>query len=223
LRSLFGLPVAALWLDEVVDLAAVAINRRSRLMIGVLNAAKVVKLRHDEFLRDSLLECDLLLAAGQAVVWASNLLGRPLPQRVAGIDLFEALLDLADRDNRRIYLLGARQDVLDRLLETIAERWPGARVVGSRDGYFAEHESAEVAAAIAASDAEMLFLGMPTPRKEVFLTSHAAATGAPVLHGVGGSFDVLAGVTRRAPLRWQRMGLEWAYRLLQEPRPLWRR
>ena len=69
----------------------------------------------------------------------------------------------------------------------------------------------------------MLFLGMSSPKKEIFLGSHAAATGVPVLHGVGGSFDVLAGLTRRAPLRWQRLGLEWAYRLLQEPRRLWRR
>jgi N-acetylglucosaminyldiphosphoundecaprenol N-acetyl-beta-D-mannosaminyltransferase len=222
-RVLFGLPIAALTLDEVVDIAAVAINARTRMLIGVVNAAKVVKLQRDAFLRDSLLECDVLLADGQSVVWASRLLRRPLPERVAGIDVFEALLDLADREHRKIYLLGARPEVLDRLLETVADRWPGAIVAGSRDGYFDDGEAAEVAAKVAASGADMLFLGMTTPKKEIFLGTHAATMGVPVMHGVGGSFDVLAGVTRRAPLRWQRMGLEWAYRLLQEPRRLWRR
>ena len=223
MRVLFGLPIAALTLDQVVDIATIAINSRDRMLIGVLNAAKVVKLGRDVFLRDSLLECDVLLADGQSVVWAARVLGRPLPERVAGIDVFEALLGLADREHRRVYLLGARPEVLDRLLETIAARWPGAAVAGSRDGYFADSESAQVAAEVAASGADMLFLGMTTPKKEIFLGTHGPTMGVPVMHGVGGSFDVLAGVTRRAPLRWQRMGLEWAYRLRQEPRRLWRR
>ena len=223
LRLLFGLRVAASRLDDVVDLATTAIHDRSRLLIGVLNAAKIVKLGQDPFLRDSLLECDLLLADGQSVVWASRLLGRPLPERVAGIDLLTALLDLADRERRRVYLLGAKQEVLDTVCERIAQRWPGAVIAGARNGYFDESESAEVAGEIGDSRADMLFLGMTTPKKEIFLGAHGESMGVPVLHGVGGSFDVLAGVIRRAPLSWQRMGMEWAYRLLQEPRRMWRR
>ena len=222
-RQLFGLGVAAVTRDDVVALAALAVEHRTRLLVGVLNAAKVVKLRQDTVLRESLLECDVLLADGQSVVWAGSFLGHPLPERVAGIDLFEALLDLADREHRRVYLLGARPEVLERLLETVAQRWPGAVVAGSRDGYFTDDEAPAVAAEVAASRADMLFLGMTTPKKEIFLGSHARTMRVPVMHGVGGSFDVLAGVTRRAPLRWQRMGLEWAYRLLQEPGRLWRR
>ena len=217
------MPLAALTLEEAVGLAVRAIHDHSRLLVGVLNAAKVVKLGRDDFLRNSLLECDVLLADGQSVVWASQITGRPLPERVTGIDLFEALLSVADREHLRVYLLGARQEVLDRVVDVVAERWPGARVVGRRNGYFADRDSAGVAAEIAASGADMLFLGMTTPKKEIFLGSHAGSMGVPVLHGVGGSFDVLAGVTRRAPVRWQRLGLEWAYRLLQEPGRLWRR
>ena len=223
LRLLFGLPLAALRLDEVVDLATTAVHDRSRLLIGVLNAAKIVKLGQDRFLRDSLLDCDLLLADGQSVVWASRFLGRPLPERVAGIDLFTALLDLAHREHHRVYLLGAKQEVLDSLCETLDQRWPGAVLAGSRNGYFDDSESAEIAAQIASSRSDMLFLGMTTPKKEIFLGAYGETMGVPVLHGVGGSFDVIAGVTRRAPLRWQRMGMEWAYRLLQEPRRMWRR
>jgi N-acetylglucosaminyldiphosphoundecaprenol N-acetyl-beta-D-mannosaminyltransferase len=223
IRVLFGLPLAAVGLSELVDAATIAVHRRSRLAIGVLNAAKVVKLRHDRVLRDSLMTCDVLVADGQSVVWASRVLGRPLPERVAGIDLFLALLDLADRDGLRVYLLGGTQDVLADLLEVVARRWPNLVVAGARDGYFHESESPSVAAEVARSRADMLFVAMSTPKKEVFLGEHGAAMAVPVVHGVGGSFDVVAGRVRRAPLRYQRLGLEWAYRLMQEPRRLWRR
>lgn len=222
-RRLFGLRVAPLTLTEATALAETAVAQRRRLLFGVLNAAKVVKLTKDDLLRDSLLEADVLLADGQSVVWASRLLRQPLPERVAGIDLFESLLGLADRDGLRVYLLGAKPEVLARLEKVIAERWPGLVIAGSRDGYFTEEESADVAADIVLAKPHMLFLGITTPKKEIFLGKHGDLLGVPVLHGVGGSFDVFAGVTRRAPVLWQRFGLEWAYRLLQEPRRLWRR
>ena len=96
-------------------------------------------------------------------------------------------------------------------------------IAGSRDGYFTEEESSAVAADIISARADLLFLGMTTPKKEIFLGRYGGVLGVPVMHGVGGSFDVLAGVTRRAPRLWQRLGLEWAYRVLQEPKRLWRR
>ncbi|MET0930623.1 MAG: WecB/TagA/CpsF family glycosyltransferase [Aeromicrobium sp.] len=221
--QLFGLQIDAVSLDDVVRLAESAVGSRRRLLIGVVNAAKVVHLRSDALLRDSLLECDVVLADGQSVVWASRLLGRPLPERVAGIDLFEQLLSLADRDRRSVYLLGATPVVLQAVERHVAARWPGARVVGSRDGYFGETESPLVAGDISASGADMLFLGMPSPKKETFLATHGSTLGVPVMHGVGGSFDVLGGLTKRAPERWQRWGMEWLYRLLQEPGRLWKR
>jgi N-acetylglucosaminyldiphosphoundecaprenol N-acetyl-beta-D-mannosaminyltransferase len=222
-RRLFGLPVAPLTLTEATGLAEAAIAQRKRLLFGVLNAAKVVKLTRDDLLRESLLEADVLLADGQSVVWASRLLRQPLPERVAGIDLFSSLLDLADRDGLRVYLLGAKPEVLARLEAVVTQRWPGLVLAGSRDGYFTDAESADVAADIVRARPHLLFLGITTPKKEIFLGTYGDLLGVPVLHGVGGSFDVFAGVTRRAPLRWQRLGLEWAYRLLQEPRRLWRR
>lgn len=222
-RQLFGLWIDALTVEEVVCLAESSLESRRRLLIGVVNAAKVVHARSDPLLRDSLLACDLLLADGQSVVWASRLLGYRLPERVAGIDLFEELLGLAHRDGRSVYLLGATPAVLRAVQDRIRDRWPGARIAGSRDGYFGDSESGQVAADIAASGADMLFLGMPSPKKEIFLAAHEAYLGVPVLHGVGGSFDVLAGLTRRAPARWQRWGMEWLYRVLQEPGRLWKR
>jgi N-acetylglucosaminyldiphosphoundecaprenol N-acetyl-beta-D-mannosaminyltransferase len=220
---LFGMPIHPLTMTQVLDRAREALRGRSRLLVGVVNAAKMTALRTDPLLRDSLLECDVVVADGMSVVWASRLLRRPLPERVAGIDLFERLLDEGDRDGWSVYLLGARPEVLAALQDEIGRRWPDLKIAGARDGYFTVDEAAEVAADIRASRADMLFLGMTSPKKEIFLGTYGAVLDVPVLHGVGGSFDVLAGKTRRAPRAWQRTGMEWAYRLLQEPRRMWRR
>jgi len=218
---LFGFYLDALRMDEVVERCRTAILTQSRVLVGVVNAAKVVKVRSDSPLRNALAQCDLLLADGQSVVWASRLLGRPLPERVTGIDLFEKLLALAHREHRSVYLLGAAPQVLAELRENLGRRFPNARVVGAHHGYFKDSEAADIVAKISAAAPDMLFLGMPSPKKELFLADFGSALGVPVLHGVGGSFDVLAGITRRAPPTWQRMGMEWAYRVLQEPRRLW--
>jgi N-acetylglucosaminyldiphosphoundecaprenol N-acetyl-beta-D-mannosaminyltransferase len=222
-QLLFGVYIDCLCMEETVARCREAILTRRPVLLGVLNAAKVVNLRRDPMLREALLDCNLMLADGQSVVWASRLLGRPLPERVAGIDIFEQLLALANREGRSIYLLGAAPEVLATLERRIAERWPGLVVAGSHHGYFSEAEEPAIAAAIAAARAVMLFIGVPSPKQELFLGRFGAGLGVPVLHGVGGSFDVLAGITRRAPPSWQRLGLEWAYRLVQEPGRLWRR
>lgn len=111
--ALFGMPLDAVTMDEAVARCRDALERREPMTVGVVNAAKTVRLRKDAALRESLLECDILLADGQAVVWAGNLLGYPLPERVAGIDLFTSLLATADTEHRSVYLLGAEQSVLE--------------------------------------------------------------------------------------------------------------
>lgn len=222
-QVLFGMTFDPLTLSQAVDQCGEALIDRRRMLVGVVNAAKAVNLRHDAVLRESLLECDMLLADGQSVVWAGRVLGRPLPERVAGIDLFEALLELADRERRSIYLLGAQPEVMATLEAIISARWPGAVIAGSHHGYFSEDEAAEVAEDIRRAAPDMLFLGITSPKKEIFLGRYGAALDVPILHGVGGSFDVMAGVVRRAPVAWQRAGMEWAYRLKQEPGRLWQR
>jgi N-acetylglucosaminyldiphosphoundecaprenol N-acetyl-beta-D-mannosaminyltransferase len=220
---LFGMPFDPFTLDEAVLSCQNALADRRRMLVGVVNAAKAVNLRRDAVLRDSLLECDMLLADGQSVVWAGRLLGKPLPERVAGIDLFEALLALADREGRSVYLLGARPEVLEALTSIVGSRWPGAVIAGARHGYFTDEEAPQVAEDIRRSSPDMLFLGMTSPRKEIFLGLYGDSLHVPILHGVGGSFDVMAGLVKRAPARWQRAGMEWAYRLMQEPGRLWQR
>jgi len=218
---LYGYQFDPVRIDEAIANCRTALRTRRRVLIGVLNAAKVVNARRDRQLQASLVDCDMLLADGQSIVWASKLLGHPLPERVAGIDLFEKLLSLAHAENHSIYLLGARPAVLAQLKIVLGRRFPGLRIVGSRDGYFDETESGQVAEDIRRAQPDMLFLGMTSPRKEIFLGAFGRSLNVPILHGVGGSFDILAGQTRRAPVRWQQMGMEWAYRVLQEPRRLW--
>lgn len=222
-RMVFGLHLDALTEDQVVERCREAVADHRRMLIGVVNAAKVVNLRRDPLLRDSLLECDLIVADGQSVVWASRFVHQPLPERVAGCDLFESLLAVAERDDRSVFLLGAKPDVLELLKSRLAERFPALRIAGSRNGYFTAEQQGEVAEEIEKSHADMLFLGITSPKKEIFLGRFGDSLGVPVMHGVGGSFDVVAGVTKRAPERWQRMGLEWAYRTVQEPRRMWKR
>ncbi len=220
-QLLFGMYMDAMRMDDVIERCHAALQTRNRVLLGVLNAAKVVKLRQDALLRNSLMECDLLLADGQSIVWASKLLRRPLPERVAGIDLFQRLLALADNEGRSIALLGAQPSVLKALEDVIGKRYPNLRIACSHHGYFADDEAGQIAAEIRESGADMLFIGMTSPKKEIFLASYGPSLQVPVLHGVGGSFDVMAGLTRRAPAYWQRAGMEWAYRVLQEPRRLW--
>jgi N-acetylglucosaminyldiphosphoundecaprenol N-acetyl-beta-D-mannosaminyltransferase len=217
---LFGLDIDALTLEESVRRCMGAVADRQPIEVGVVNAAKIVRMREDRHLREAVAGADLILADGQSVVWASRFLGAPLPERVAGIDLFTGLLAAAERDGRSVYLLGARPEVLAATLAEVRRRHPDLVIAGSRDGYFTDGEAAEVADAVRGSGADLLFLGMTSPKKELFCARHGTRTGAMVIHGVGGSFDVLAGLVRRAPQAWQRLGLEWLYRLLQEPRRL---
>jgi N-acetylglucosaminyldiphosphoundecaprenol N-acetyl-beta-D-mannosaminyltransferase len=222
-QQLFGVALDPLTMDETVGRCLEAVRDGRQLEIGVVNAAKLVNMRRDERLAKAVSGCDLVLADGQAVVWAGRVLRAPLPERVAGIDLFLRLLAEAEAAGISVYFLGAKQEVMEQMLLRVADRFPGLKVAGSRNGYFDDSEQQEIADAIARSGAQMLFLGMTSPKKEIFTAAYGARTGARVVHGVGGSFDILAGVTKRAPASWQRWGLEWLYRVKQEPRRLGRR
>jgi N-acetylglucosaminyldiphosphoundecaprenol N-acetyl-beta-D-mannosaminyltransferase len=180
-------------------------------------------MQQDQSLRRIVNRCELITADGQSVVWASHLLGDPLPSRVTGIDLMGQLFELAERRRYRVYVLGGRAEVLDAAVERLWREHPALELAGYRDGYFSADEEAAVAAQIRRARPDMLFVAMPTPRKEYFLARWGDELDVPFTMGVGGAIDVLAGVTRRAPAVLQRLGLEWAFRLAQEPRRLFRR
>ncbi len=223
LRRILGVPLAAVTMGEALDLVDHAIRWRRRLQIGVVNAAKVVNMRRDPLLRDDVLRSDVIFADGMAIVWAGKLLGEPLPERVAGIDLMMGILDRGNTRGYRIFFLGAAANVLDKVVERVRAEFPGVVVAGCRDGYFDAGAEEAVASAIAASSADVLLVAMTSPKKEKFLSRWSEKMGVAVCHGVGGSFDVYSGMVQRAPQAWQRLGLEWLYRVKQEPRRLWRR
>jgi N-acetylglucosaminyldiphosphoundecaprenol N-acetyl-beta-D-mannosaminyltransferase len=218
-----GVPIDPLSMSDVLDLVDRTIEGRGRLLIGVVNAAKLVHMRKDTLLRDAVLCADVILADGMAVVWASRLLQQRVPERVAGIDLMHAMLQQGDHRGYRVYCLGATDEVLETAVGKIRSDYPGVVVVGKRNGYFHADQEAGIVADIRSTRADILLAAMSPPKKEQFLARWAEELRVPVCHGVGGAFDVMAGKVRRAPLRWQRLGLEWLYRVLQEPRRLWRR
>ena len=210
-------------MGQTIELCRQAIHARRGLSIAVVNAAKIVNMRRQPLLKEAVLAADLTLADGMSVVWASRILRRSLPERVAGIDLFLELLKLANRQKYSVYLLGAEQAVLDEVIRKINAEYPQVRIAGSRNGYFTDDQSKEVADGVRASQADMIFVAMTPPKKEIFLAKWEQWMNVPVCHGVGGSFDVLAGKVKRAPRLWQLMGVEWLYRVLQEPGRLWKR
>jgi N-acetylglucosaminyldiphosphoundecaprenol N-acetyl-beta-D-mannosaminyltransferase len=207
-------------MDEAVARCEAAIVSRSYLQQVSVNAAKFVAMAEDRELREMVADSGLITADGQSVVWAGRLLGIRLPERVAGIDLMQRLLAAADRKGYRVYVLGARSEVLKTALARLRARYPDLTIAGARDGYYSDSEVAAVCEEIRATRPDILFIAMSSPRKEHFLGEHGETLGVPFAMGVGGSIDVIAGLTRRAPRMLQRLGLEWAYRLAQEPRRL---
>lgn len=221
--TFLGLPIDGLDMDETVRRCEELIEERAGAQHVCLNAAKVVAVEHDERLREIVRDCELVSADGQSVVWAARLLGRRLPERVAGIDLMHRLLALAEERGYRVFILGARRDVLDEAVRRLREQHPRLELAGTRDGYFTDAQNDEVCDEIRAARPHILFVAMSSPKKEYWLAEHGRRLEVPLLVGVGGAIDVVAGVARRAPRWMQRAGLEWFFRFLQEPRRLARR
>ena len=188
-----------------------------------MNAALLCNIRRDESLRVACTTGDLVLADGVPVVWLSRLTGRPLPERVAGVDLMVELLSHGAKQGLSAYFLGAREDVVQQLVADCQRKYPGLEIAGWRNGYFAPSEHPAVIEDIASRRPHMLFVGMPSPFKETWCERHRDALGVPVIVGVGGSFDVLTGRVRRAPRFLQVIGMEWFWRLAMEPRKMWKR
>jgi N-acetylglucosaminyldiphosphoundecaprenol N-acetyl-beta-D-mannosaminyltransferase len=186
------------------------------------NASHLVAMEDDAALRQAGNAADLVTADGMSLVWASWLTGTPLPERVTGIDLLTRLLEAAPREGIRVFLLGATQPVIERFVAHCREAHPGIEIAGWRNGYF-DPEDASVVRQIAESRADLLLVGMPSPRKDIWCERYRDEFDVRLIIGVGGAFDVLAGMVRRAPRWMQVTGLEWAWRLLLEPKRLWRR
>lgn len=220
---LLGCPIHAISMDETVSVIDCAIKRRTPIHHVVVNAAKLVKMKTDLQLKSAVIDCDLINADGQSLIWAARLLGMHLPERVAGIDLMDRLMLLAHARGYRVFFLGARPEVVQTVVSKYSERYHPDIIAGYMDGYFNETAERGVARAIAESGADMLFVAMSSPKKEIFLKKYKDLIHTSFIMGVGGSFDVVAGKVKRAPVWMQKSGLEWFYRVLQEPMRMWKR
>jgi N-acetylglucosaminyldiphosphoundecaprenol N-acetyl-beta-D-mannosaminyltransferase len=218
--TLLGLPVDILSSDETIGRIIAAIDTRQRCQHVALNVAKLVNARTNAELDRDVRESDIVGIDGMGIVYALRLLGHPVPQRVAGVDLFESLMAECANRGLRPYLLGATPEVLGAARRNLSEQHPGLIFAGSHHGYFTTEQEASVCDQIRASRADCLFIAMPTPRKERFMARHRDSLGVPFVMGVGGTLDVVAGHVKRAPAFVQNLGLEWAYRMMQEPRRL---
>jgi len=195
--------------------------RRGRPFVHVaLNGPKWVAARDDRDLAASVIAADLVTADGVGILAMSRRLGHRLPERVTGIDLMERLCARAAAQGWPVALLGGREGVASSASTALRRRYRDLRIAYCGHGYFAPDSASEVAEAIAASGARLLFVGMNTPRKEDFVAQQGGRAGVDFAMGVGGAFDVLGGRIRRAPRVLQDIGLEWAWRWAQEPRRL---
>jgi N-acetylglucosaminyldiphosphoundecaprenol N-acetyl-beta-D-mannosaminyltransferase len=209
----------ALTAPQTVDAIFDLLRHGGRGWLCTVNVSTLMAMRHNAWLQAFVDRARWVVADGQPLVWCARLFGPRIPERVAGVDLLEALCARAASERRIVYCLGATLDHLDAAMTALRQRHPGL-VVRGRDGYFATDDATTVADEIRASGASILFVGMGTPRQERFIEQQWSRLGSIVAIGVGGSFDVIAGRRFRAP-RWARtMGLEWLVRLLQEPRRL---
>jgi len=221
--SICNIPVDALTMQETINLIDKAIIERKPIHHVVINAAKVVNAQKDSALKESIISCDIINADGQAIVWAARFLNRPLPERVAGIDLMENLVRLAAQKKYRIFFLGAKEEVVKEVVNVYSKMYNKEIIAGYRNGYFTKEEEQAVAGQIADSEANILFVAMSSPKKEIFLNTYKSLIQTPFIMGVGGSFDVVSGLVKRAPLWMQKSGMEWFYRVIQEPRRMWKR
>ena len=209
-------------MEETVSYIANRIEKKEFLQHVVVNVAKLVNMQKDTQLAESVKACDLINIDGMGVVIGARFMGHDIPERVAGVDLFHNLLDMSAEKGFPVFLLGAEEEIVSKTVEKVNEQHKGINVVGYHHGYFWDDEEA-VVEKIKASGARLLFVAITSPKKENFINKWQDQLGVDFVMGVGGTFDVVAGKVKRAPVWMQNYGLEWFYRVMQEPGRMWKR
>jgi N-acetylglucosaminyldiphosphoundecaprenol N-acetyl-beta-D-mannosaminyltransferase len=221
-----GVPFVHQTLSETVEDLEKMVATRKPHYIVTANVDFIVQSLEDEELRRIFLEADRVVCDGTPLIWASRILGNPLPERVAGADLVPLLLQLSARKGYRIFFLGGEPAVAKRAIENVELAYPGVKVCGHYSPPFKpllEMDHDEIFRRVRAAQPDFLLVSFGCPKAEKWISMHYRQLGVPVSIGVGGTIDFLAGRVKRAPQWMQRSGLEWVYRLVQEPRRLYRR
>jgi len=219
-----GIPIDTLTMEETIARIDLAIRENKSIRQVSVNAGKMVLIQQDKELYNSVISCDIISPDGQSIVWASHFLGKYLPGRVAGCDLMQKIVKLAYKNKYKCFFFGAKEAVIKRVVDIYKHLYGPNIIAGYRNGYFTKEDGPLIAKQIADSGAQILFVAITSPKKENFLCEHAdILKNVNYTMGVGGTFDIIAGVTKRAPQWMQNYGLEWFYRFLLEPRRMWRR
>jgi N-acetylglucosaminyldiphosphoundecaprenol N-acetyl-beta-D-mannosaminyltransferase len=222
--DILGTPIDNMTMQQTLNLIEDAIEKNQRVSHTVVNAGKIVLMHQNAQLKQSVVNADIINADGQGVVWASRILGQPIVERVTGIDLMDNLVKLAYQKKYKIFFFGAKDDVLNKVITHYSDKYSPDIVAGYRNGYFKKSDERGIAQQIADSGAQILFVAITSPLKENFLYENRdLLQSVNFTMGVGGSFDVVAGFVKRAPIWMQQSGLEWAYRVYQEPKRMFKR
>lgn len=209
-------------LSQTVEAVFDLLGAGGRGWLCTVNVSILMMMRKEARLQNFVDRAALVVADGQPLIWCASWFGQDLPERVTGIDLIDKLCERAAREGKRIYLMGASEEIVAAAVRRLRERYANLNI-DYADGYFSKDEAAARADRIRASRADILFVGMGVPRQENFIEEHWDRLGVGMAIGVGGSFDVLAGLRSRAPAWMQKFGMEWFFRAIQEPRRLFPR
>lgn len=218
--KILGLRVDRVSTDEALAAIGGFIAARTPHHVVTADASMVVHARQDPDLRAIVDGADLVTPDGAGILWAGRLLGTPIPHKVSGVDLVADLCRLSPTTGHRIFFFGAGPGVAREAAEKMRRRFPGAQIVGVRDGFFPPAQEAEVVAEIRTAAPDIVLVALGIPKQEKWIARNKAALGCPVFIGVGGSFDVHSGRVQRAPVWMQRSSLEWLYRLSKNPRKI---
>lgn len=220
--NFLGSPMDSATMVESVELIKNRILANEFTQHVVVNVAKIVNMRKDKTLAESVTHCDIINIDGMGVVWGARFLGHDIPERVAGVDLFHNLNKMAEQEALSVFYLGAKQEVVEETARRMKQTHPNLKIAGTHHGYFWDDEEA-VVNKIKESGAKLLFVAITSPKKENFINKWQNKLGVNFVMGVGGTFDVVAGKVNRAPEWMQNAGLEWLYRVIQEPSRMWKR
>lgn len=220
--SMLDTNIDVLTMQQTIELTEEYITKKKPLHLMGVNADKINALRKNERLKQIVNNCGIINADGASVVLASRFLKKPLPERVAGIDLMQELAALSAKKGYKIYLLGAKQEVVEKTADVLHDRFSNIKISGIHNGYFKREEWSRIKEEIKVADTQIVFVGITSPLKE-YLIEYLKKDINCVFMGVGGSFDVISGLVPRAPLWMRKMNLEWLFRVIQEPGRLFKR
>ena len=210
--------IDAVTMNEAVLIVENFIIEKKARLVATANAEMVMMARSDDELASILSKADLVIPDGAGVVWAARYKGHSVPERVAGFDLVQEILKKSAQKGYRIYFLGSAPGIAAQAKIWAERQYPGVNITGIRDGYFSSEEDSDIINEIKLCKPDILLVALGVPKQEKWLSKNLTQLNIPVSIGVGGSFDVMAGVTDRAPMWMQRANLEWLYRLLSQPK-----